>query len=112
MSARMVAQKGLDLILGADLLSIPDAQFIFLGAGEHRYHEALGNLAAAAPDRMAGEIKSTPLLARPPPPRPTPLPGPARTQPGGSPTRPARPPAPPPPAAQRCCRPAAPPARS
>src|SRR6266699_150406 len=59
MSARMVAQKGLDLILGADLLSIPDAQFIFLGAGEHRYHEALGNLAAAAPDRLAVEFMFT-----------------------------------------------------
>src|SRR5439155_192485 len=41
MSARMVAQKGLDLVLGADLLGTSDAQFIFLGAGEHRYHEAL-----------------------------------------------------------------------
>src|SRR5213593_240790 len=59
MSARMVAQKGLDLILGADLLYIPNAQFIFLGAGEHRYHEALGNLAAAAPDRMAVEFMFT-----------------------------------------------------
>jgi len=59
MSARMVAQKGLDLILGADLLSIPEAQFIFLGAGEHRYHEALGNLAAAAPDRLAVEFMFT-----------------------------------------------------
>src|SRR5256886_7315278 len=59
MSARMVAQKGLDLILRADLLSIPDAQFIFLGAGEHRYHEALANLAAAAPDRFAVEFMLT-----------------------------------------------------
>src|SRR5438128_7663895 len=33
MSARMVAQKGLDLVLGADLLGTTDAQFIFLGAG-------------------------------------------------------------------------------
>src|SRR6266704_639049 len=37
----------------------PDAQFIFLGAGEHRYHEALGNLAAAAPDRLAVEFMFT-----------------------------------------------------
>src|SRR5256885_13612574 len=56
MSARMVAQKGLDLVLGADLLGTTDAQFIFLGAGEHRYHEALGNIAAAAPDRVAVEF--------------------------------------------------------
>src|SRR5256885_1213278 len=53
MSARMVSQKGLDLVLGADLLGTTEAQFIFLGAGEHRYHEALGNIAAAAPDRDA-----------------------------------------------------------
>jgi starch synthase len=59
MSARMVAQKGLDLVLGADLLSTSDAQFIFLGAGEHRYHEALGDLAAAAPDRVAVEFMFT-----------------------------------------------------
>jgi starch synthase len=59
MSARMVVQKGLDLVLGADLLEMADAQFIFLGAGEHRYHEALGNLAAAAPDRIAVEFMFT-----------------------------------------------------
>jgi starch synthase len=59
MSARMVAQKGLDLILGADLLATSDAQFIFLGAGERRYHEALGDLAAAAPDRVAVEFMFT-----------------------------------------------------
>jgi starch synthase len=59
MSARMVAQKGLDLIIGADLLSTSDAQFIFLGSGEHRYHEALGDLAAAAPDRVAVEFAFT-----------------------------------------------------
>ena len=56
MSARMVSQKGLDLVLGADLLETTHAQFIFLGAGEHRYHEALANLAAAAPDRVAVEF--------------------------------------------------------
>src|SRR5213595_2270204 len=59
MSARMVAQKGLDLVLGADLLGTSDAQFIFLRAGEHRYHEALGNIAAAAPDRVAVEFMFT-----------------------------------------------------
>ncbi len=59
MSARMVAQKGLDLVLGADLPAIADAQFIFLGAGEHRYHEALGDLAAAVPDRVAVEFMFT-----------------------------------------------------
>jgi len=56
MSARMVSQKGLDLVLGADLVGTTDAQFIFLGAGEHRYHEALANIAASAPDRVAVEF--------------------------------------------------------
>jgi len=58
----MVSQKGLDLVLGADLLGTTDAQFIFLGAGEHRYHEALGNIAAAAPDRVAVEFMFTDRL--------------------------------------------------
>ncbi len=62
MSARMVAQKGLDLVIDADLLSTSDAQFIFLGSGERRYHEALGDLAAAAPTRVAVEFMFTDRL--------------------------------------------------
>lgn len=59
MSARLVEQKGLDLVLGGDLLSSVAAQFIFLGSGEHRYHEALANLAAAAPDHVVAEFAFT-----------------------------------------------------
>jgi starch synthase len=59
MSARLVSQKGLDLVLGADLLGSTDAQFIFLGSGETRYHAALTELAAAAPDRLAVEFAFT-----------------------------------------------------
>jgi len=59
MSARMVTQKGLDLVLGADLLATSDAQFIFLGAGERRYHEALADLAALVPHRVAVEFMFT-----------------------------------------------------
>jgi starch synthase len=62
MSARLVAQKGLDLILGADLLSATDAQFVFLGSGERRYQTALSDLAAAAPDRVAVEFGFTDCL--------------------------------------------------
>ena len=62
MSARLVAQKGLDLVLGGDLLEMPDAQFIFLGSGEHRYHEALANLAAQFPDRVVAEFAFTDRL--------------------------------------------------
>jgi starch synthase len=62
MSARLVQQKGLDLVLGGDLLRMPDAQFVFLGSGEHRYHEALANLAAEAPDRIVAEFAFTDRL--------------------------------------------------
>lgn len=59
MSARLVAQKGLDLILGGDVLTTADAQFVFLGTGEERYETALAALAAAAPDRIAVELDFT-----------------------------------------------------
>src|SRR5438552_15035509 len=59
MSARLVAQKGLDLILGGGLLAISDAQFVFLGGGENRYAQALTDLAAAAPDRIAAQVTFT-----------------------------------------------------
>jgi starch synthase len=53
MVARMVQQKGLDLILTANLLGATDAQYLFLGSGESRYEEALGALVARAPNRIA-----------------------------------------------------------
>lgn len=56
MSARLVTQKGFDLILGGDLLATPDAQFVFLGEGEPRYQQALAALAAVAPDRIATQF--------------------------------------------------------
>lgn len=52
MSARMVEQKGLDLVLADDHLLEADAQFVFLGRGELRYEEALVAFAARAPDRV------------------------------------------------------------
>jgi starch synthase len=58
MSARLVAQKGLDLILGGGLLATPDAQFVFLGDGEPRYARALADFAAAEPDRIAAQAFS------------------------------------------------------
>ena len=53
MSARMVEQKGFDLILEPGLLTQFDAQFIFLGRGEPRYESALTELARMAPERVA-----------------------------------------------------------
>jgi len=62
MSARLVAQKGLDLVLGARLLEGSDAQFVFLGSGEERYRMALADLAARAPDRVAVHVPFTDRL--------------------------------------------------
>ena len=62
MSARLVSQKGLDLVLGSDLLSMEDAQFVFIGSGERRYERALSALALAAPDRIAVEFNFTDKL--------------------------------------------------
>ncbi len=53
MTARMVGQKGLDLVLADDHLLDADAQYIFLGRGEKRYEQALVALAKRAPDRVA-----------------------------------------------------------
>lgn len=52
MSARLVAQKGLDLILADTGFFNLDAQFIFLGAGERRYVEALERAAQRWPDKV------------------------------------------------------------
>ncbi len=53
MAARLVTQKGLDIILdGPGLLSLP-AQFIFLGAGEPRFEQALTYLSGMFPARIA-----------------------------------------------------------
>lgn len=53
MVARMVAQKGMDLVLGGRSIRDADAQYVFLGNGEPRYEEALRQLAAAHPARIA-----------------------------------------------------------
>jgi starch synthase len=62
MSARLVSQKGLDIVLAADLLSLEDVQVVFLGSGEHRYERALADLALAAPQRIAVEFNFTDRL--------------------------------------------------
>jgi starch synthase len=52
MSARLVAQKGLDQIVASQSLRTLDAQFIFLGAGEAQFENALRDLAKRYPDRI------------------------------------------------------------
>lgn len=55
MCARMVEQKGLDLVL--DLLRSTDpGQVVFLGRGEPRFEQALRGLAAARPERIAVQV--------------------------------------------------------
>jgi starch synthase len=56
MTGRLVTQKGLDLILGADELLATDAQFVFLGSGEQRYEHALVELATSAPNRIGVQL--------------------------------------------------------
>jgi starch synthase len=53
MSARIVEQKGLDLVLGGTFDLVEQAQFVFLGKGEARYESELRRRAGATPDRIA-----------------------------------------------------------
>lgn len=62
MTARLVSQKGLDLILGDPGYFALDAQFIFLGAGEPRYEQALKDIASRAPSRISVELNFTEAL--------------------------------------------------
>ncbi|MEP7343948.1 MAG: glycogen/starch synthase [Gemmatimonadaceae bacterium] len=59
MSARMVYQKGLDLILDSPQFLSLDAQFLFLGQGEKRYIDALTELAQRAPGRIGVQTNFT-----------------------------------------------------
>jgi len=59
MSARLVEQKGLDLVLADGHLLDMRAQFVFLGRGERRYEQALAALGARAPDRIAVPLDFT-----------------------------------------------------
>jgi starch synthase len=56
MTGRLVTQKGLDLILGAEELLAQDAQFVFLGSGEQRYEQAMVELATSAPNRIGVQL--------------------------------------------------------
>ena len=52
MTARMVQQKGLDLVLENPWIFDADAQWVFLGNGDRRYVDGLRGLAARYPDRV------------------------------------------------------------
>jgi len=59
LTARLVAQKGLDLILGDPGYFAFDAQYVFLGHGDARYEMALTELSERAPSRIAVKLDFT-----------------------------------------------------
>jgi starch synthase len=61
-TGRMVTQKGLDLMLNSHLVWNLDAQFVFLGAGESRYEDALLALARARPKHVGVQLDFTDRL--------------------------------------------------
>jgi starch synthase len=62
MAARLVTQKGIALMIeNSAVLSLP-AQFVFIGAGEERFEQALTALAARYPDRIAVNTNFTDRL--------------------------------------------------
>jgi len=62
MSARLVAQKGLDQIVASQSLRLLDAQFLFLGAGEAQFENALRELSARFPGRIGVNTAFTDAL--------------------------------------------------
>ncbi len=62
MSARLVEQKGFDLILEPGLLAQFDAQFIFLGRGDAHYERMLQDLAGSLPDKVVVPLEFTERL--------------------------------------------------
>ena len=52
MTARLVQQKGLDLILENPWIFNVDAQWVFLGSGDGRFVDGLRSIAAGYPDRV------------------------------------------------------------
>ncbi len=59
MAARLVTQKGIRILLESPALHHLRAQFIFLGAGEARFEEALTAVAGMNPGRIAVNTKFT-----------------------------------------------------
>jgi starch synthase len=53
MAARIVQQKGFDLILASRVIHEVDSQFVFVGEGDPAYQERLATLARRHPDRIA-----------------------------------------------------------
>ena len=60
--ARLVAQKGLDIVLQSDVLDRQDAQFVFLGEGDSSYVSRLAARAEASPGSVAARFAFTDSL--------------------------------------------------
>ncbi len=63
MAARLVPQKGLDLVVGNPGLYASGAQFVFTGRGEPRYESALTAIAAGSHQRVAVRLGFTDRMA-------------------------------------------------
>jgi starch synthase len=64
MTARLVAQKGLDLLIGDPALFAGGAQFVFAGRGEGRYETALVEIAAGSHQRVGMRLGWSDRVAR------------------------------------------------
>ncbi len=64
MAARLVAQKGLDLLIGNTTLFSGGAQFVFTGRGEPRYEAALTAIAARSHQRVGVRLGFSDRMAR------------------------------------------------
>jgi starch synthase len=62
MPARLVRQKGLDIVLRSERVRSLDAQFVFLGMGDSEYRMALSALAGDRPQQVAVEFGFTDRL--------------------------------------------------
>jgi starch synthase len=62
MSARLVKQKGFDIVVRSQRVRTADLQFVFLGMGEPWYHAAVSELAASRPSEIAVEFGFTDAL--------------------------------------------------
>ena len=59
MAARLVTQKGLDIVIGTYDLFRLRAQFVFIGAGEARFERSLASIAGIMPGKVSVNTKFT-----------------------------------------------------
>ena len=62
MAARLVTQKGFEIILKSHRIQTLDAQFIFIGSGEERFERVLAKLAERRPRNVAVQLTFTDVI--------------------------------------------------